>query len=89
MECFRTWIKRYQGNSKMIRDLAGDIKEDGRNFPRSFDPTVIRDYLTSHNACKGAMEAFERAYRIYKKETGEWFHHDIGSIKKELESGLD
>ena len=52
-------------------DLARDMRRNKESFPRNRPckfkgwQAIIHDYLTSHNACRECLEAFEISWKEY------------------------
>lgn len=65
-EHFTDWIKGYVDQSDALGDLAGDIVSD-RGFPKDSSYRSMQDYLLSKNACEGALNAFDEAWKLYKE----------------------
>ncbi len=65
---FYNWlIKKYLDKDSLIGDLAKDAKRD-ITFPKTDDLERILFHLQRVQACEGAIAAFKRAYKLYKKE---------------------
>lgn len=68
MMSFYNWIvKNYRGSDCPIGDLVADAMES-KGFPReSRKHKEILNYLIFQGACLGCIDAFEDAFRRYRK----------------------
>ena len=68
---FYTWMmKKYIKTQAPEGDLARDMKDD-KEFPHDGDKGKIRQYLEwDCGACSGCLEAFEKAWAEYERESG-------------------
>ncbi len=65
---FCRWMrKEYGGESSPEGDFASDMERDPE-FPIFADRGIILGYLRNVNACDGAIEAFENAWKRYERE---------------------
>lgn len=64
---FKVWIRKYEGDSSPIGDLASDVKRD-KQFPVTHDWRKMLRHLESRQADCLAKLAFLEAYRIYTEE---------------------
>lgn len=64
---FSEWLKRFIGQQSAIGDLARDVLRD-RTAPALNSRQEWRLHLDSRNACDGALDAFELAWKRYAAE---------------------
>ena len=64
---FSEWLKQFSGQQNAIGDLARDVLRD-RTAPALNGRQEWRLHLDSRNACDGALDAFERAWKRYAAE---------------------
>ena len=64
---FNQWLKQFAGQQNAIGDLARDALQD-RTAPVLNSRQDWRLHLDSRNACDGALDAFERAWKRYAAE---------------------
>ena len=64
---FSEWLKQFSGQQNAIGDLARDALQD-RTAPVLNSRQDWRLHLDSRNACDGALDAFERAWKRYAAE---------------------
>ena len=67
---FYTWMMRKHLRTKApVGDLARDMERD-RQFPKDGDRASIRKYLEDNDADSKCLDAFEKVWRKYERETG-------------------
>ena len=67
MESFKQWaVSNFSGKDTPEGDLAHDMAGDDL-FPGGADHEAIRDYLIRRGACEGALEAFDRLWKRYRR----------------------
>ena len=64
---FSEWLKQFSGQQNAIGDLARDVLRD-RTAPALNGRQEWRLHLDGRNACDGALETFERAWKRYAAE---------------------
>lgn len=65
MISFYEYSQKFMGKNSPTGDLARDIRDDGI-FPELKNTRKeIKAYLIAHNACDGALKAFETMWRSY------------------------
>ena len=64
---FSEWLKQFSGQQNAIGDLARDVLRD-RTAPTLSSRQDWRLHLDSRNACDGALDAFELAWKRYAAE---------------------
>ena len=64
---FSEWLKQFIGQQSAIGDLARDVLRD-RTAPALNSRQEWRLHLDSRNACDGALDAFELAWKRYAAE---------------------
>ena len=64
---FSEWLKQFIGQQSAIGDLARDVLRD-RTAPALSSRQEWRLHLDSRNACDGALDAFELAWKRYAAE---------------------
>ena len=64
---FNQWLKQFAGQQNAIGDLARDALQD-RTAPVLNSRQDWRLHLDSRNACDGALDAFELAWKRYAAE---------------------
>lgn len=66
MFSFYEYSQRFINKNTPTGDLARDIRDDGL-FPELKNThKEIKSYLIAHNACDGAIKAFETMWKNYK-----------------------
>ena len=64
---FSEWLKQFSGQQNAIGDLARDVLRD-RTAPALNSRQDWRLHLNDRNACDGALDAFELAWKRYAAE---------------------
>ena len=64
---FSEWLKQFSGQQNSIGDFARDVLRD-RTAPALNSRQEWRLHLDSRNACDGALDAFELAWKRYAAE---------------------
>ena len=64
---FSEWLKQFSGQQNSIGDLARDVLRD-RTASALNSRQDWRLHLNDRNACDGAVDVFERAWKRYAAE---------------------
>ena len=64
---FSEWLKQFAGQQNAVGDLARDVLRD-RTAPALNSRQDWRLHLDSRNACDGALDVFELAWKRYAAE---------------------
>lgn len=65
MISFYEYSQRFINKNSPTGDLARDIRDDGIFPELNNTRKEIKSYLTAHNACDGALRAFETMWHSY------------------------
>lgn len=66
---FKSWLKRQANRNDMVGDLARDARDDS-GFLQDGSLEEYRTYLETKDACDGAKEALNEAYKEYQNTNG-------------------
>ena len=65
---FFNWAKKFENDHTPCGHFVGDMLADF-NFPVFAEHDIIAQYLEGTNPCDGAVNAFEKLWKMYQEET--------------------
>lgn len=63
-ENFSRWLFSNEKRNDLVGDLAKDVVKDN-SFPITDNYDELKEYLESHSACSGALEALDQSWQEY------------------------